>query len=220
MSLVELSATQLKGELEAGRLTSLEVTQAFVDRAQRYDPQIGAFLRLNADSALEQARAIDERRRQKQPVGPLAGVPVAVKDLLCSRGELTTCASKMLANFRPPYDATVVARLKAADAVLLGRTNMDEFAMGGSTENSAFQKTRNPWDLERTPGGSSGGAAACVAASMVPLSIGTDTGGSIREPAALNGLVGLKPTFGLVSRFGVVPLSSSLDHAGPITRTV
>ncbi|HEX4148721.1 MAG TPA: Asp-tRNA(Asn)/Glu-tRNA(Gln) amidotransferase subunit GatA [Pirellulales bacterium] len=219
MALVELSATQLKSELEAGRVTSVEVTQAFADRSTRHDKQVGAFLRLDVDRALEQARAIDERRRKKQPIGALAGVPVAVKDLLCSQGELTTCASRMLENFRAPYDATVVARLKAADAVLLGRTNMDEFAMGGSTENSAFQKTRNPWDLQRTPGGSSGGAAACVAASMVPLSIGTDTGGSIRQPAAMCGVTGLKPTYGRVSRFGLVAFASSLDQIGPLAHS-
>jgi aspartyl-tRNA(Asn)/glutamyl-tRNA(Gln) amidotransferase subunit A len=219
MSLVELSAAQLKSELDAGRVSAVEVTQAFADRAVRCDKQVGAFLRVDVERALEQATAIDQRRRKGQPLGSLAGLPVAVKDLLCSRGELTTCASRMLENFRAPYDSTVVARLKAADAVLLGRTNMDEFAMGGSTENSAFQKTRNPWDLERTPGGSSGGAAACVAASMVPLSIGTDTGGSIRQPAAMCGVTGLKPTYGRVSRFGLVAFASSLDQIGPLAHS-
>ncbi|MEX2119806.1 MAG: Asp-tRNA(Asn)/Glu-tRNA(Gln) amidotransferase subunit GatA [Pirellulales bacterium] len=219
MSLIELSATQLLAELEARRITSVELTQACLAQIERHDGRVGAFLRVDAQGALQQAERIDQRRRNGEPVGRLGGLPVAVKDLLCSRGELTTCASRMLENFRPPYDATVVARLKAADAVLLGRTNMDEFAMGGSTENSAFQKTRNPWDLERIPGGSSGGAAACLAASMVPLSIGTDTGGSIRQPAALCGVTGLKPTYGRVSRYGLVAFASSLDQVGPLART-
>ncbi len=218
MSLVELGATALLAELEAGRVTSVEAARAYLDRIERYDGRIGAFLRVDRDGALAKAEEVDRRRRAGQAVGRLAGLPVAVKDILCSKGELTTCGSRMLANFRPPYDATVVARLKAADAVLIGRTNLDEFAMGGSTENSAFQKTRNPWDLERIPGGSSGGAAACVAADMAPLSIGTDTGGSIRQPAALCGVTGLKPTYGRVSRFGLVAFASSLDQVGPLAR--
>ncbi|HEX4148111.1 MAG TPA: Asp-tRNA(Asn)/Glu-tRNA(Gln) amidotransferase subunit GatA [Pirellulales bacterium] len=220
MSLIELSAIQLLAEMQAGRLTSLEITRAFLEQYQRHDAQVGAFLRLDADSALEQAEAVDRKRQAGQSLGKLAGLPVAVKDLLCSEGELTTCASRMLENFRAPYDSTVVRRLKQADAVFFGRTNLDEFAMGGSTENSAFQKTRNPWDLDRTPGGSSGGAAACIAASLVPLSIGTDTGGSIRQPAALCGVTGMKPTYGRVSRFGLVAFASSLDQIGPLAHTV
>jgi aspartyl-tRNA(Asn)/glutamyl-tRNA(Gln) amidotransferase subunit A len=216
MSLIERTATELLADLEAGHLQSVEVTQAFVEQIERHDGQVGAFLRVDRDQALEQAAAVDQKRRQGQPVGRLAGLPVAVKDVLTSRGELCTCGSRILEGFRPPYDSTVIARLKQADAVLLGRTNMDEFAMGGSTENSAFQLTHNPWDLARIPGGSSGGSAACVAARMAPLAVGTDTGGSIREPAGLCGVTGMKPTYGRVSRFGLVAFASSLDQVGPL----
>ena len=220
MSLLDSSAVELLGLLAQGEVSAVGVTQAYLDRIAACDQQIGAFLRVDADAALARATDIDRRRQAGQPLGKLAGLPVAVKDVLCDRSTRTTCASRMLENFRPPYDATVVAKLKAADAVLIGRTNMDEFAMGGSTENSAFQLTRNPWDTERAPGGSSGGAAACVAARMAPLSIGTDTGGSIRQPAGLCGVVGLKPTYGRVSRFGLVAFASSLDQVGPLAGNV
>jgi aspartyl-tRNA(Asn)/glutamyl-tRNA(Gln) amidotransferase subunit A len=220
MSTLQRTACELVDSLHRGELSSVELTQACLDRIRAVDGRVGAFLRVDEQRALDQARTIDQRRAKKQPLGPLAGLPVAVKDVLCERGELTTCASRMLADFRPPYDSTVVAKLKAAGAVLLGRTNMDEFAMGGSTENSAFQLTRNPWDLERTPGGSSGGSAACIAAGMTPLAIGTDTGGSIRQPAGLCGIVGMKPTYGRVSRYGLVAFASSLDQVGPMARTV
>jgi len=219
MSLLHQTATQLLAQLESGNVSAVEVTQAYLDQIGRREREVKAFLRVDAEGALRQAADVDRRRGAKQPVGRLGGLPVAVKDLLCSKGELTTCASRMLETFRPPYDATVVARLRGADAVLIGRTNLDEFAMGGSTENSAFQQTHNPWDLERTPGGSSGGAAACVAADMAPLSIGTDTGGSIRQPAGLCGVTGMKPTYGRVSRFGLVAFASSLDQIGPLART-
>ncbi len=219
MSLIDLSATQLLAQLESGQVTSVEVTTAFLDRIQRCDNQVRAFLRVDREAALARAADIDQRRKAGRPVGRLGGLPVALKDVLCTRGEVTTCASRMLENFRPPYDATAVARLKAADAVLLGKTNMDEFAMGGSNENSAFHVTRNPWDLTRIPGGSSGGSAACVAASMAPLAVGSDTGGSIREPAALCGVTGMKPTYGRVSRYGLVAFASSLDQIGPLAQT-
>ncbi|NLE39428.1 MAG: Asp-tRNA(Asn)/Glu-tRNA(Gln) amidotransferase subunit GatA, partial [Pirellulaceae bacterium] len=217
--MTDLTATELLAQLDKGQLTSVELTGAMLDRIEKFDREIHAFLRVDAEAALAQAEAIDSRRRKGDKMGCLAGLPVAIKDLLCTAGEPTTCASRMLKDFRPPYDATVVSRLRAADAVLIGKTNMDEFAMGGSNENSAFGPVRNPWNTQRIPGGSSGGSAAAVAAGMTPLSIGSDTGGSIRTPAALCGITGLKPTYGRVSRYGLVAFASSLDQVGPLART-
>jgi len=220
MPLFDHTAAKLLAMLRSGEVTSVELTGAFLEQIEKHNGAVGAFLLVQRDAALARAEQVDRRRAAGEPLGRLAGLPVAVKDLLCCEGVPTTCASRMLEHFRPPYDATAVARLKEADAVLVGRTNMDEFAMGGSNENSAFGPVRNPWDMTRIPGGSSGGAAACVAARMVPLSIGTDTGGSIRCPAALCGVTGMKPTYGRVSRYGLVAFASSLDQIGPIARTV
>lgn len=218
-ALSELSAAELSERLRRGECTASEVTRACLDRIAAEDAALGAFLSVDPDWALSQAEAVDRRRRSGEALGPLAGIPVAVKDNLCVEGRVTSCASRMLANFRPPYHAAVVERLLDSGAVIVGKTNLDEFAMGGSTETSAFHLTRNPWDPARIPGGSSGGAAACVAAGMVPLSVGSDTGGSIRQPAALCGITGLKPTYGRVSRFGLVAFASSLDQIGPLARS-
>ena len=195
-------------------------SSAFLNQIAVRDSQVQAFLQCDRDEALQQAERIDAKRQNGQPLGKLAGLPVAVKNNLCIKGQPTTCASRMLENFVPPYDAHVVARLKEADAVIIGRTNLDEFAMGSSTENSAFQLTRNPHDSERTPGGSSGGSAAAVGGEMTPLALGSDTGGSIRQPAAFCGVVGMKPTYGRVSRYGLVAFASSLDQIGPLAGDV
>jgi aspartyl-tRNA(Asn)/glutamyl-tRNA(Gln) amidotransferase subunit A len=214
------TAAELVDELAAGTVTSVELTQTHLDRIDAVDGSVHAFLHVDRDGALLQAAASDERRERGEARGPLDGVPIAVKDVLATRGLPTTCGSRILEGWIPPYDATVVERLRAAGLPILGKTNMDEFAMGSSTEHSAYGPTRNPWDLDRIPGGSGGGSAAAVAAFEAPLAIGTDTGGSIRQPGAVTGTVGVKPTYGGVSRYGLVALANSLDQAGPVTRTV
>jgi len=219
MQPLELSAVALVAAVRQGDITAVQCTEAFLRRIESLNGRVNAFLAVDHAAALARAADIDARRKAGRPIGPLAGLPVAVKDALCTTDMPTTCGSKMLAGFRPPYDAEVVARLRRADAVIVGKTNMDEFAMGGSNETSAFGPVGNPWDLSRTPGGSSGGSAACVAADMAPVAIGSDTGGSIRQPAALCGITGLKPTYGTVSRRGLVAFASSLDQIGPMARS-
>jgi aspartyl-tRNA(Asn)/glutamyl-tRNA(Gln) amidotransferase subunit A len=219
MSSDTTTAVSILNRLKTGEITSESLVRDLLarsDRARGYN----AFVHLEPEAVLAQARSADDRRKAGEMVGRLAGVPVAIKDVLCVEGEPTTCGSRMLRNFRPPYDATVIAKLRAAGAILFGKTNMDEFAMGSSTENSAYGPTLNPWDPTRVPGGSSGGSAAAVAAGLAPLALGTDTGGSIRQPAAFCGVVGLKPTYGRVSRYGLIAFASSLDQVGPFARDV
>ena len=207
-------------ELNSRELSSVELTSSCLESIEAQDKVLGAFVHVDRESALKQATAVDQKRAAGESLGPLAGIPVAIKDVICEMGQPAACASRMLKGFVPPYDATVIEKLKRAGAVLLGRTNMDEFAMGSSGENSAYGPSRNPWDTERIPGGSSSGSAVAVAARMAPLALGSDTGGSIRQPAGLCGIVGMKPTYGRVSRFGLIAYASSLDQIGPFATDV
>jgi aspartyl-tRNA(Asn)/glutamyl-tRNA(Gln) amidotransferase subunit A len=218
--LVRSSAAELAGLVAAGEVSSVEVTRAHLDRVEAVEPRLHAFLHVDADGALRAAADVDARRAAGEPLGPLAGVPIAVKDVLTTKGVPTTAGSKILEGWRPPYDATIVRRLREAGLVILGKTNMDEFAMGSSTEYSAYGPSHNPWDTDRIPGGSGGGSAAAVAGYEAPLAIGSDTGGSIRQPGAVTGTVGAKPTYGGTSRYGLIAFSSSLDTPGPCARTV
>jgi len=220
MNYIKSNASVMAAALANGETTSVELTEQHFEQIEKVDGAVHAFLYLDREGAMEQAHAIDTRRSDGEELSPLAGVPLALKDVMTQKGIPTTCGSKMLEGWRPPYDSTVVSRLKDAGIVILGKTNMDEFAMGSSTENSAYGPTHNPWDLTKIPGGSGGGSAAALAAFEAPLAIGTDTGGSIRQPAAVTGTVGVKPTYGGVSRYGLIAFSSSLDQAGPCARTV
>ena len=220
MKLYEYTAHELAEMLDKKEISSEELTKAYYDRIREKDEDVKAYVSLMEEKALKRARQVDEKRSKGVTVGKYAGIPVGIKDNMCITNTKTTCSSKMLENFVSPYNATVIDKLNSEDLVFLGKLNMDEFAMGGSTEYSAFFKTHNPWDLSRVPGGSSGGSAAAVAAEMAPWTLGSDTGGSIRQPSSLCGVVGLKPTYGLVSRYGLVAFASSLDQIGPITKDV
>ena len=220
MKLYEYTAHELAEMLNKKEISSEELTKAYYDRIKEKDEEVKAYVSLIEDKALKRAKQVDEKRAKNENVEKYAGIPIGIKDNMCIRNTKTTCSSKMLENFVSPYNATVIDKLNSEDLVFLGKLNMDEFAMGGSTEYSAFFKTHNPWDLSRVPGGSSGGSAAAVAAKMAPWTLGSDTGGSIRQPSSLCGVVGLKPTYGLVSRYGLVAFASSLDQIGPITKDV
>ena len=216
------TVTELSDALAGRKISSVELTRLFLDRIKGLNGRLNAFITVDEERSLAQALVADERRSGKGnagEAGPLTGIPIAHKDIFCTRGIRTTCGSRMLANYASPYDAHVIERFNAAGAVLLGKTNMDEFAMGSSNETSHFGPVRNPWDLDRVPGGSSGGSAAAVAARMAPAATGTDTGGSIRQPAALSGVSGLKPTYGVVSRYGMIAFASSLDQGGPLAKS-
>ena len=220
MDITSLSAVEMRDKLLSGEISCREIVKAHIDNIEKMEPEINAFITLTKEEALERADRIDEKIRNKEEVGLLAGIPVAVKDNISTKGVRTTCASKMLENYIPPYDATVVERIIEEDGIIIGKTNMDEFAMGSSTETSYFGPTRNPIDTTRVPGGSSGGSAAAVRAKEAAIALGTDTGGSLREPASFCGVVGIKPTYGLVSRYGVVPMANSLDQVGSFGRNV
>lgn len=220
MELHKLTAHEMSELIKTKKVSAVELTQATLERIKSVDDKIGSYITVCGEEALKQAQLVQDKIDKGMTKSPLAGIPMAVKDILCTEGIKTTCASKMLENFIPPYNATVVKKLYEADTILLGKLNLDEFAMGGSTENSYFKKTKNPWNLDYVPGGSSGGSATAVCADEATFSLGTDTGGSVRQPAALCGVVGLKPTYGAISRFGLVAFASSLDQIGPFTKDV
>ena len=220
MSLYQLTAHELHDKLKAREITAVELTESVYERIEEVEPQVKGYLTLTKEIALEQANTADVGFKNGDKMSPLAGIPIAIKDVICTKGVRTTCASKILSNFVPPYDATIMTKLHQQGTVMVGKTNMDEFAMGSSTENSAYQITHNPWDLDTIPGGSSGGSAAVVAADTAICSLGSDTGGSIRQPAALCGVVGMKPTYGRISRYGLIAFASSLDQIGPFTKDV
>ncbi|MHC4872443.1 MAG: Asp-tRNA(Asn)/Glu-tRNA(Gln) amidotransferase subunit GatA [Planctomycetota bacterium] len=220
MDYTKLSAVEIRQAVLDKKVTAKNVVEAHLARIDEFDSKVFSFISVDHEGALAQAEAVDNKISSGENVGKLAGIPVAIKDNLCIDGKVTTCASKILVNHKPPYTAEVVDRILAEDGIVIGKTNLDEFAMGSSTENSAVETTRNPWDLERIPGGSSGGSAAAVAAGFAPLALGSDTGGSIRQPASLCGCIGMKPTYGMVSRYGLVAFGSSLDQIGPFARTI